>query len=214
MFNFRKNKRLLEDIEKYLDIVNDSYNIFTETIKYLLTNSIDSHFEVSVEKMSQLESKANDMRRDIETIMYEKSILPETRGNVLLILDAIDKLPNTMESILYMFLTQKVEVIDVLKDDIIELMDITKTAINDTTYATKDCFGKMAKVKDLNESVDNSESLGDKLERKMITKLFEMDLTLGEKIIQKEYILKFGSLCDLCETAMDRVLIFNIKRHL
>ena len=55
---------------------------------------------------------------------------------------------------------------------------------------------------------------GDHLERKMIKTIFAMDIDTGDKILQKEFVLELGAICDLCESVKDKLVITNIKRSI
>ncbi len=213
MFAFKKNKDLLNKLDEFLTVANSTFEIFCEGLEYLINNSIDNHFELLVKKISKEESQADDIRRQIEQTMYQKSILPETRGNLLSIIELLDKIPNRSETILHMFSIQQVELSDLIKSDMIELLNITKETFPKTIEATKDCFGKMANITELNRIVDNNESLGDGLERKMLKTIFASDMDTGDKILQRELILLIGGICDLCESAMDSIVITSIKRQ-
>ena len=83
LFTFKKNKKLLEMLEQYLSVVDDTLDKFSEAFQYLLKNGIDEHFKVLGSQTHKKESNADDLRRDIELEMYEKSLLPESRSDCL-----------------------------------------------------------------------------------------------------------------------------------
>ncbi len=214
MFAFKKNKELLKKLDEFLNVANSTFEIFCEGLEYLIENSIDDHFELLVKKISKEESHADDIRRQIEQRMYQQSILPETRGNLLTIIEQLDKIPNRSETILNMFSIQRTELSDLIKNDMVELLSIIKETFPKTIEATKDCFGKIERISELNKIVDDNESLGDTLERKMLKNIFASDMDTGDKILQREMILLIGGICDLCESAMDTIVITSIKRKL
>ena len=212
MFLFSKNKQLLELLNRYLRVTEDTLNLFDEAMTYLLSNKIDEHFSVMAAKVAKMESDADDICRQIELDMYSKSLLPETRRDLLTIIENIDRIPTRAETILNMFLTQKTIVLDQLKEPMRELVALSIETYHLTVKAVDDCFGKMDGVSEFNRLVDNNESIGDKLERKMITTIFEADIETAEKILQKEFVLQLGSICDMCESTLDLVVICSIKR--
>lgn len=215
MFAFGKNKELMSKLEEYLKVVKEAVDLFSESILYMLKNGIDEHFRTLTEKTHNLESNADDIRRSIELDMYQKSLLPESRGDLLGILETIDRLPNRSERILYMFITQQTVMLPELHRDIEELVRLSVESIVYTIDATKDCFGGRKMIHDLNRKVDNNESVGDDLERKMITSIFASDkLDNGEKILQKELVIQLGAMCDLCENTLDRIMVASVKRQI
>ncbi len=212
MFIFKKNKKLLDMLEQYLSVVKETIDEFSEAFQYLLKSGIDEHFKVLGSQTHKKESNADDLRRDIELEMYEKSLLPESRRDLLEVIEMIDRIPNRAESILSMFYTQHTELLDEIKDDMDELLKISIDSVDYVIGLTNSCFKPDGKMKELARFIDNNESVGDHLERKMIRTIFGMDIDTGEKILQKEFILELGAICDLCESVKDKLVITSIKR--
>ena len=215
MFAFGKNKELLTKLEEYFKVVGETIDLFKEAMLHMLKNGTDEHFRTLTEKTHHGESNADDVRRNIELDMYQKSLLPESRGDLLGILETIDRIPNRAERILFMFITQQTTLLPEIKPEMEELLHLSVETIGYTIDATRDCFGQRNKIHDLNRQVDNNESVGDNLERKMITTIFASDeLDTGEKILQKEMVVQLGAMCDLCENTLDRIMVASVKRQI
>jgi predicted phosphate transport protein (TIGR00153 family) len=213
MFAFKKNQKVKEMLEEYVGIAQEAVRHFKTAIEYLIDHNVDEHFELLAEEIHQFESNADDVRRQIELFLYEKSLLPETRRDLLLIIENIDRIPNQAQQIAYMYQTQRTEIFPEIKNELTELLNVSAETFDETAAATLDCFGCAAGIRQSAKKIDNLETLGDHLERKMITKVFASDLKLSEKILQKELIVAFGDICDLCEKVMDRIVICSVKRH-
>lgn len=211
---FKRNLDLLKKLEAYLDIAAQTMDFYRQAINYSLKKGIDEHFEVLARKTHHDESNADDLRRLIEFEMYEKSLLPESQEDLFGIIERADKIPNMAETVLNTMLMQKTEILHPIRKDVQELVDLSLETFAYTREATLNCFGKMEKIKELARLVDNNESLGDRLEKKIITKIFEEKINTGEKILQKELVLQIGSICDLCEYVIDSLVITSIKRRL
>ncbi len=213
MFAFKKNQKVKEMLEEYVGIAQNAVRHFKTAIEYLIEHDVDEHFDLLAEEIHQYESNADDIRRQIEVFLYEKSLLPETRRDLLLIIENIDRVPNQAQQIAYMYQTQKTKIFPEIKNELAELLKLSVETFDETAVATLDCFGSATQIRQLAQKIDNLETLGDHLERKMITKVFASDLKLSEKILQKEFIVAFGDICDLCEKVMDRIVICSVKRH-
>jgi uncharacterized protein len=214
MFAFKKNRKLREMLEEYVTTAQNTVRHFKTAIEYLLDNDVDEHFELLTEEIHQFESNADDICRQIEVFLYEKSLMPETRRDLLLIIENIDRIPNRAERIAFMYLTQKTKIFPGIKNELKELVKLSVDTFDETVKATLDCFGSVTHIRQSARMVDNNETLGDHLERKMITRVFDSDLKLAEKMLQKEFILEFGAICDLCESVLDRIVICSVKRHI
>ena len=212
MFLFRKNKKLLDMLESYLAVVSETLQEFSLAFHYLMENGIDEHFKVLGSQTHKKESNADDLRRDIELLMYEKSLLPESRRDLLEVIEMIDKIPNRAESILSMHISQRLELKDEIKEDMEELLKLSLETVKYVIQMTNACFKGDGDLNKLARLIDNNESLGDHLERKMVEDIFSLQIDTGEKILQKDSILQVGAICDLSEAVKDKLVITNIKR--
>ncbi len=199
-------------LNRYLAVVSDTIEEFSSAFHYLLENSIDEHFNMLGSQTHKKESNADDLRRDIELLMYEKSLLPESRRDLLEVIEMIDKIPNRAESILSMLISQKIELIHQIKEEMEELLHLSTETVTLVIKMTNACFNAEGDMEELARLIDNNESIGDHLERRMIERIFALDIDTGEKILQKEYVLQLGHICDLCEAVKDKLVITNIKR--
>jgi len=215
MFLFKKNLKLMGRLEEYLKVNQETLDEFVEAMDYVMAEGIDEHFEVLARQTHTKESNADDIRRKIEHEMYAKSLLPESRRDLLEIIEQLDRIPNQAESILNMFLTQQTPLVKPIKADMKELIGISMETVRYTIEATRECFNTSEKMKELARNIDNNESVGDRLERKMIKTIFaSKKLDTGDKLVQKEFILEVGHICDLCERVKDKLVITSIKRSI
>lgn len=212
MFLFKKNRKLLEMLNSYLAVVSDTTDEFAAAFHHLLEKGIDEHFKVLGSQTHKMESNADDLRRDIELLMYEKSLMPESRRDLLEVIEMIDKIPNSEEAILSILISQNIKPINQIKEDMSELLSISIETVTLVIKMTNACFKADEEMEELARLIDNNESVGDHLERKMIGDIFKLNIDIGEKMMQKEYVMQLGSICDLCEAVKDKLVITNIKR--
>lgn len=213
MFGFEKNKKLQGKIDRYQGELKAAIELFGDAMDYFIEHGTDETFEVKAKQLHQHESEGDDLRREIEIQMYSKSLLPESRGDMLGLIESMDKVPGQAQSILWQISTQKIELPDYLARDAIELIELSQEAVDTALDAVDDLLGRRERVRELTQIIDNNESLCDDLERKMIEKIFDSDQPLPEKLLLKELILELGEISDLCEKISDRITIFNIKQQ-
>ncbi len=214
MYLFTKNKVLLEKYTGYLNLCVETVEIFREAVEYSMKNGLDEHYCVLAKKVHGKESDADGMRRIIECEMYEQSLLPESREDLLDIIERIDAVPNGADHLATLLMIQKTEIMPSLKKDISELLAISVESFKYTREAALDCFMKMQRINELQTLIKNIESIGDGLEHGMIGKIFEEKMGTGEKIVQKDIVYQIGDICNMCEHVMDRIVICSIKRKL
>jgi predicted phosphate transport protein (TIGR00153 family) len=214
MYLFNKNKILLEKYTNYLNLCADTIEIFKEAIEYSMNSGLDEHYGVLAKKVHGKESDADSMRRIIECEMYEQSLLPESREELLDIIERIDAVPNGADHLANLLMIQKTEIIPSIKKDVSELLAISLESFKYTREAALDCFMKMKRMKELQTLIKNTESIGDGLEHEMVRKIFEEKMETGDKLVQKDIVFQIGDICNMCEHVMDRIVICSIKRKL
>lgn len=215
MFAFSKNKELIFQLENYYDIIQITLSKFLLSIEYVLSKGIDNHFEVMVEEVSESEHDADNIRKQIEHKMFQQSLLPETREDLLNIIEEMDNIPDLCERTLYMIVDQQFLPIPSISKDLIELIKIGIECFKYTLDSAHDYLGKMQHTDSLLQKVNDYEHIGDKLERKMIKLIFSnQNLTTGEKLIQKEIVKEIGNICNKSKHTAQRIIIASIKRKI
>ncbi len=128
------------------------------------------------------------------------------------LMEAVDNVPNQFELILYMIQTQKLYVPEFIVPDIKDLVSVSLESCTLLIDEIKALFSASDKIDKLVSSIDQKESQGDHIERRIITKLFDSDLDTAQKILLKELILEIGEIADLVDVVSRRISIINIKR--
>ena len=73
----------------------------------VLSSNRPEDFDEAVSKVHRLEAACDDLRREIEYLLYGKALLPESRGDLLGLLETFDRLPNIAETVAFLFSCQK-----------------------------------------------------------------------------------------------------------
>lgn len=213
MFFWRKERQIVQAIEEYLQETENCLSSFVEAFDVFLTDGLGEKFEQLVEQTHRAEQASDARRREIEAEMYGKALIPESRGDVLAMLEALDLIPNKCESTLYLIWTQSMRVPEPFRADLRELVAVNRHAYTELTRTMRALFTKAALVGDGANRVADMESRSDALERKLIKAVFDADLDTAEKILLKELVLEVGSISDRAENAADRLRIIAVKRQ-
>jgi predicted phosphate transport protein (TIGR00153 family) len=211
MFLKGRNKQVQEDVATYLSIARKCGAVFAESIEHVLTNGIDEHFSVLVKQVHQAESNADDVRHKIAISLYEKSLLPESRGDLLTMLETMDRVPNKMEGVVRQVEIQKLILPNFLHNDLRETTRISIETFNILIEAVEQVFNQSRGLQDNLLTIDDNESLCDDLQQKMIRDIFEQEDDTGNKILLKDLVDTLASITDLCENVSNYVTIFHIK---
>ena len=85
-------KELMNSINLFLDNILKINNLFKTLLQNYFDKKLDKVQEVT-NQISDLESECDTLRRDIERRIYSETLIPEIRGDVLGMLENLDKIP-------------------------------------------------------------------------------------------------------------------------
>lgn len=66
MFGRKKTNKLIEDIDRYFDLMDQAVLVFKDGVRNFLSSNNDD-FNENLKKMSALDSETDVLRREIET---------------------------------------------------------------------------------------------------------------------------------------------------
>ncbi|MBN1930109.1 MAG: DUF47 family protein [Desulfobacterales bacterium] len=212
-FLFRKQRQIEALIYEYLDNLSLTQKNFAEALDKLIAKASESDFDFLIDQTHKFESKADDIREEIKSLMYSKALLPESRGDIMELLEAIDEIPRRFELILHMIQLQKLVIPDFIVPDIKELIKISLESCDLMIKEIKVLFKKDNGLSGLIAAIDGNESLCDHIERHLITHIFTSDLDPFHKLQLKEIIIYMGDISDQADRVSKQVNIIRMKRQ-
>ncbi len=160
----------------------------------------------------EAEHKADDIRRATETQMYTEALFPESRGDILGLLEAVDRVPNHAESSVRMVLNQHITIPAVLGSDMLAIVDVCVRCVDTLIEGVSLLFKNFLAATVSVGQVDELESQVDRLEGLLIDRIFSSDLDALAKILLRDLVTRLGGVADRCESAADRIRIIVAKR--
>jgi predicted phosphate transport protein (TIGR00153 family) len=212
-FLFKKEQQIESLIYDYLTNLRTAQENFVKAIDVYFEKGLCEDFDFLIEQTHKVESKADDIRHEIETMMYAKALIPESRGDILGLLEAVDQIPSLFELILYMIQTQRLVIPEFLVLDIKELVRVSLECCDLLIKQVEGLFRKSEDIRSLVLTIDNNESHCDHIERRIITKIFDSDMESFQKIQLKEMVIQLGEISDQADRVSRRVHIISVKRR-
>lgn len=213
-FLFRKEYHVQSLIYEYLDLLKSTQKSFLEALDTcLLSGSFCEDFEFLIIQTHKFESKADDIREEIKSMMYGKALIPESRGDIMELLEEIDRIPYHFERILYMIQTQKLTIPELIIPDVQELIGLSTECCDLLVRQVIALFKKNESIRELLTTIDTHESHCDHIQRQIITKVFDSGTDPFLKLQIKELIEQIGKIADQSDRVSKRINILNIKRR-
>ncbi len=100
---FRRTRALETQIDEFLDKLSQAALLFRRAVQIYLADGVTAEFEDKLAQVNKLESTADHLRRSIETQLYSETLIPESRGDVLGLLENLDSVLNFCEGGLWAF---------------------------------------------------------------------------------------------------------------
>jgi predicted phosphate transport protein (TIGR00153 family) len=214
VFLWKKQKNIEAMIDQYFEGCDECFRLFDEAFDIYLAKGLGPEFDKAVKATHQAESQADDLRRDIELTLYGKALLPDSRGDMLGLLETFDRLPNEAETVLFALRSQRVRIPSEFHLAFRKLADINLESYRLLRQAVDALFNNPKATLHATKAVDLKESESDRQERDLISAIFDSGLEMGEKLLYKEIVLLIGAISDRAEGAADRIAIVAIKRQI
>jgi predicted phosphate transport protein (TIGR00153 family) len=211
---FRRTEALETQIDELLDAISEGTLVFHQGIADFLQKDRE-RFEQRLKAIAVFESKADALRREIETRLYRESLIPDHRGDVLGLLENIDNVIDEAKKTLHQFAVERPDVPADLTGDYLELAKAGVDAAQHLVSAVRAFFRDITAVPDHIHKVYFYEKEADRLADRLKRKIFSRDdLDLARKIHLRYFCLHVETLSDRAEEVADRLAIYTIKRTL
>lgn len=210
---WKKQESVFAKIQEYFVKTDKTRDVFKTTITELINKGGDASLADAVEKVHEAEHEADEVRRSVILDLYKKALIPESRGDILGLLESFDQLPNTFQSVCNQIFFQNIMIPENFKARFVDLINVNIEAYN----LTKDAAFCLFKEEDLLnkcELICEKERESDTGERSLIRDIFSSDIDLAEKLLLKELLLSIGNISDLSEEVSDRIELAIIKRRI
>lgn len=209
---FSRTQELEGEIDNFLDKLSQSSLLYKLALKIYLTEGCSEEFEQKLQDVNKMESDADHLRRSIESKLYAQTLIPESRGDVLGLLENLDQLMNLYEGSLWSLSIEKPIISEEYKVDFMALVDLGVQCVEALVLASRAFFRNINAVGDHNHKVMFFEKEADKVSTKLKRSIFESDQDLSQKMHLRYFVEEIDNVSDWAEDVADRLEIYTIKR--
>ncbi len=214
MFFVSKQKKVESLLEEYRQKVSLCLEQFEKTFREYFDNDDRDILKQNLIAVSRSESSADDIRREIEVMMYSKSMFPESRGDILGLLEAMDRIPNQAEHVTISLHNQHIWVRQEYKEQIINLIGICLRCVNAMIDGVSKLFTDFTNATVAVGKIDELESEADLAENALIEHIFSTDMDGFNKILLRDLVQHIAAISDRAENVGDRIRLIVAKRSI
>ena len=126
---FGKTRELEDEIDQYLDMIVHGALQFQQGVEYYLARSHGGLRGEPPASSPTWKPQADELRRTIERKLYIHTLIPDSRGDVLGLMESSDKVLNQLEETLSQFSVEHPEIIPEVRGLFLELVRATVKAV-------------------------------------------------------------------------------------
>lgn len=212
MFLSKKKHEVETLVYEYLELVSKCIIYCDRNFsEFLERNTADDEYYEKISKLMKYESRSDDMRKKIEFLTYEKSLIPESRGDIMGLLETVDRVPNQAESLMLDLYRENVSLPVEFKSQFEKLFSVNIRSSKLVIDICRAYFEKPDEINALQEQIDALESESDDLETNLCRELYMSDISGFQKLTLKSFVYSIGHLSDRAENVGDRVKLLSVK---
>ena len=211
---FGETKKLEREIDEFVDILSEVGLVFKGIIPTYLENGSTGKFDEMVEKVRDMESKADKITKEVERTLYEETLIPDARSDVLRLLEHLDEVIGMYQGNCYHFSIQKPNFPKEFHGDLIDLTETVVNCVEALCLTVRSFFRDIKSVRDNAHKVTFYEKESDIKFSSLARKIFDSDLSLDQKMHLRYFVEKIDRICDQAEDIADEIQIYAIKRSI
>lgn len=211
---FGKTKRLEAQFDEFMDRIIEASLIFERAFKAYLNDPSHEAFTSAVIEVNDLETQNDDLKREIETRLYEQTLIPDLRGDVLSLIEGLDGVLDMYQANCFRLSIEKPEIPQEFHRDFKQLSKTSTTCVESLIMASRAFFTNINAVRDHNVKVGFYETEADKISTRLKTHIFSSDLPLERKIHLRYFSERIEGTSDRAEDVAEKLAIYTLKRSL
>ena len=181
-------KELMISINLFLDNILKINNLFKTLLQKYFDQKFDDVQKVT-DQISNLESECDALRRDVERRIYSETLIPEIRGDVLGMLENLDKIPGQIQGNAHSFNTEKPKVNAELDKNFLKLCDYASECISLLIEGSRSFFTDkkitIAKCLEVSKVESKADKISTELKKTIFTNNIIIDAVLTDYGRQK-----------------------------
>ena len=201
-------------MDDFLDQVSESGLLFKQGIEAYLKGNKDA-FEKKLQQISDTEHKGDALRRSLKEQIYTRTLIPESRGDVLELLENMDSLLDRFKGALWRFDIENPEICPEFCEGFKELVNCVLESVEAIVRSSRAFFKDISAVADHMHKVSYWETESDKVSTRIQRAIFrDENLLLSHRMQLCGLVRHVDKIADRAEDVADRLSIYVIKRSL
>lgn len=213
MFIFKKEKEVIELIEKHVVKVVECLSVANETLQAYIGGDITKAKSLA-RHTDHLETEADMIRHEVRDKLYYGAYMPLLREDIYKLVEKLDTVANSAEKCCDAFLNQRPVVPNLAKEDFLIIIGISMGIGESLKHAVL-CYLKgicpVEVARQHAKDIGLVESKVDSLEWDLTKKIFSSNLDYSHKLHLKTCLNHIAVISDMAEEAADHLELVTLK---
>jgi len=211
---WKKQREIEALVFEHLEFVEASLRHFISALTaYVAEEDIEKADAFALET-HKAEGQADDVRRRVEMQLLSGALMPASRRDILQIVEQVDRLANAAENALDHLLLQQIQLRAELRPALLEITSKTETIFGHVKGAISSLFHEMDEALEHTRAIERIEGEIDRIERRVLRDLFELDIDLAWKLQMNNFIRSVVELSDRAEDLSDHIELMVAQKHI
>ena len=213
MFGLKKTNKLIEDIDRYFDLIDESLLVFKDGVRNYLYSDQNA-FNDKLKQMSSLDGEIDVLRRSIENALYSQTALERSGADIMRLFEKTRNITDIVNDSLFQFEIESPFIPSELNPEFMKLTEFATLTVEAVVPAAKAYFRSPKTVPDKisrtyyyeKEAVKYSQTIKRTVFHKMAA------LKLSEKFHLRYFALHIENLSKAASNVADQLAVMAIRR--
>lgn len=212
----KKDGKISRAFYEHHGSIAECYENFERFFAILFSEDPDRNRLQSVKvALDSCESAADRGLRQIVDMMGV-SFLPVTRGSLIALVQDTDEIANLCQEIVRQIYLEDIRIPAAIRQDVLEIIAVTKHQLGMLYTAVDKLLNDYRSIyrdRTILDDIRGEESHVDAIEAMLHERLFQMNLSLCEKIYYKDLLESICQISDVIEDIADRIQVMLVERE-
>lgn len=207
---FKKEIKVQELMRQHVETVSQAVTSWEETFLFYFKGD-EKNFKDRVFSTIQLETRADEVRKEAQLILYRGAYLPIFREDLLDLLELVDNIADGAERGIDFLHIEYPEIPSFWHEEFKITIEKSHQAFNFFKESFEMFHKGSSNMLSYTHRVREAEKEIDKLQDELMRKIFQSQLDLAHKLQLRDLVLTIGFISDSSENASDKVSLMAIK---
>ncbi len=210
-----RSKIIIEIMEEHLECSRLAISKLAEFFTVYSLSGCSALTEGILEEINDIEKQGDNLRRSIVREFIKGSMLPQTRKEVMSLIEKNDDLINIVQETSRQVCIENIEIKEEYVQTILHIIQVTEEQIAMMSTAIEYLFSdyqKLAKEKNILDDINACEHKIDVLEIELLRKIYSSKALLAHKNQLKKLVAGISSISDRIEDIGDKIQVCLVFR--